>query len=524
MEKNHHNDNFERFLRDKTDEFVMYPSKRIWYSIYNNMHPGNRLPSISMCIILMFSLLLAGYLNTADQPGNHPANTSIAKSETKTETPSFITRSTIFNKATADNQEAISMIADRNAGLPVVLQASQIGKALQARHLVNSIEDRQSAIAATTSSTINADAAPISNQRKLQIKASQHIQISSANFVDATVTDAANTVKSAVEPAEEVEINTNVPVTISAAGGKDIVEVNPADAVSEKLVATLENTPNTTLKSPVVQEKDIKVTRTGLTEADKSWIDHYALYNRPAPKSWAGKMSLLAYVTPSVVFSNLQYNVADKPGLNNNSRVSNGDVNDFVKNKPSIGLETGVSLQYKVAKRLKLKAGVQFNYTRYNTHAFENFHPIATSLTMNNGYPYEVFATTPYSNSFGLNPIKLHNETYQFSLPVGADFRLTALDNIEWYAGATIQPTMVLFANSYVISTDRRNFVNEPSLLNRFNLNAGFETYLSYKTNGYTWQAGPQFRSQIFSTNTRSFSVEERLMNFGFKIGVSKKL
>jgi hypothetical protein len=523
MEKNHHNDNFERFLRDKTDEFVMYPSKRIWYSIYNNMHPGNRLPSISMCIILMFSLLLAGYLNTADQPGSHPANTSIAKSDSKAQTPLLIANSTALNKVTADNQHSISMLANRNGELTRELPTSQIATTHPAKPLGNSLKDKQIAIATATSSTVNAEPAPVENQRSLQVKASQKIQVSSPGIDDALVTDA-NTVQAAFKPAVETDMTTNDPVTISANGGKDKLEVNPVGAVGENVVVSAENFQNIAIKSPVVQEKDIKVTRTGLTETEKAWIDHYALYNRPAPKSWAGKLSLLAYVTPSVVFSNLQYNVADKPGLNSNSRVTNGDVNDFVKNKPSIGLETGVSLQYKVSKRLKLKAGVQFNYTRYNTHAFENFHPIATSLTMNNGYPYEVFATTPYSNSFGLSPVKLHNETYQFSLPVGADFRITALDNIEWYAGATIQPTMVLFANSYVISTDRRNFVNEPSLLNRFNLNAGFETYLSYKTNGYTWQAGPQFRSQIFSTNTRSFSVEERLMNYGFKIGVSKRL
>jgi hypothetical protein len=61
-------------------------------------------------------------------------------------------------------------------------------------------------------------------------------------------------------------------------------------------------------------------------------------------------------------------------------------------------------------------------------------------------------------------------------------------------------------------------------MLNRFNVNAGFETYLSFKTNGYTWQIGPQFRSQIFSTNNKVYSVEERLMNYGFKIGLTKRL
>ena len=65
MESNKYNiENFEKFLREKTDEFRMYPSKRVWYSIYNDMHPGNRLPSVSMTIILTGFLFLVGYLNT----------------------------------------------------------------------------------------------------------------------------------------------------------------------------------------------------------------------------------------------------------------------------------------------------------------------------------------------------------------------------------------------------------------------------------------------------------------------------
>jgi Holliday junction resolvase len=66
--------------------------------------------------------------------------------------------------------------------------------------------------------------------------------------------------------------------------------------------------------------------------------------------------------------------------------------------------------------------------------------------------------------------------------------------------------------------------VKESDMLNRFNLNAGFETYLSIKTKGVTWQIGPQFRKQLFSTNDKTYSIEEKLLNYGLKIGVVKKL
>ncbi|MDO9374727.1 MAG: hypothetical protein Q7T76_09925, partial [Ferruginibacter sp.] len=66
MDRNLHTDDFERLLREKSDEFRMYPSKRIWYSVYNNIHPGRKWPSVVMSIVLITSLLWIGYLNTSE--------------------------------------------------------------------------------------------------------------------------------------------------------------------------------------------------------------------------------------------------------------------------------------------------------------------------------------------------------------------------------------------------------------------------------------------------------------------------
>jgi hypothetical protein len=103
------------------------------------------------------------------------------------------------------------------------------------------------------------------------------------------------------------------------------------------------------------------------------------------------------------------------------------DVASAVSHKPSAGLETGLSLQYDLAKRIKLKGGVQLNYTSYNADAYETNHPVATTITMNasdGNSIYEQSRLSNYSNAFGLLAISLHNETYQISLPVGADIKL----------------------------------------------------------------------------------------------------
>src|SRR6188768_3370198 len=71
MDRNFHTDDFERLLREKSDEFRMYPSKRIWHSIYNNIHPGRKWPSVAMSITLISALLITGYLNTNNAVSNN---------------------------------------------------------------------------------------------------------------------------------------------------------------------------------------------------------------------------------------------------------------------------------------------------------------------------------------------------------------------------------------------------------------------------------------------------------------------
>ena len=105
---------------------------------------------------------------------------------------------------------------------------------------------------------------------------------------------------------------------------------------------------------------------------------------------------------------------------------------------------------------------------------------------------------------------------------MGMDLKLAGFNNLQWSVGATIQPSYIMGGKSYLISSDKRNYIRENSLLNRWNLNAGFETFISYKTNGFTLQFGPQFRKQLFTTNNKNYFIQEYLTNYGFKFGISK--
>ena len=101
------------------------------------------------------------------------------------------------------------------------------------------------------------------------------------------------------------------------------------------------------------------------------------------------------------------------------------DINNSITQKPSIGLEIGGGIISNVLKGVKLKTGLQLNFTQYNAQAFENSHPVATSITMNTYLgQYQESRSTPYSNNDGISPVKLHNETFQVSIPMGMDIKL----------------------------------------------------------------------------------------------------
>lgn len=523
MESNKYNiDNFERFLRAKTDEFRMYPSKRVWYSIYNNMHPGNRLPSVSMSIVLIGFLFLIGYLHTDVSKETSSHKDIIAKTEqvAVAADKNLPSNTSTINAAIAGNITRQNQYAGLNvtniSSQKTLMNAYRQTAKTPTGYTLNKIIHNESTASANKLSTSTTDVASnlsTANDEENTNDAGDDNTIASLSSKDLLAIEA-----SIVKPQD---------IAIAKESGSEnaIVLSNSNTSSMPVLLAALsteENSKEAKPDAPIAKTKG-----NTLSLADKAWIEDYALHNRPVRK-WAGKVGVQVYFTASVVYRKLHNNAVGKSlNGNPNTAYNNFNVDNAVTHKPSFGLEAGVSLQYDITRRIKIKGGLQANYTRYNAHAFETNHPIASSITMNttdDTQTYEAAKMSNYSNNYGISSAKLHNETYQLSIPIGADYKVASLNNISWHAGATIQPTVLVYGKSYVISSDRRSYIQDKSLLNRFNLNAGFETYLSYKKCGYTLQLGPQYRTQIFSTNTKVYSVEERLQNFGFKVGITKKL
>ncbi len=536
MDRNFHTDDFERLLREKSDEFRMYPSKRIWNSIYNNIHPGRKWPSVAMSITLIIALLSIGYLNTRNASLYSEAGTfkSPQKSTTQTADTKFVSQIIVDDHSNttyatnSDEKNETVIISDKN------LNSSKNPETLRSiqREVVPSAKQQ---VVQVTSDNLRKDKTfqvpkfviqQTNNKLNISVTPGKNTPfVAGANDIVAEIfsDDIKKTIPTSTDDRYGVLINARE----NSVENSIVEKVLISDlAIGENMVTVKASHVNTIFDNinPALTNKNFNTTE------DKEWIENYALYNRPVSKKWANKLSWQMYATPSIVYR-LLYSDPNFQNTYNAAPLavsaSTQNINDAVVHKPSLGFEMGTGIQYSILRGLKLKAGIQLNYTRYNSIAFENSHPVATRLTMHDftmNTSYEVYRTTPYSNKSGLEAVKLHNQTFQVSLPVGVDMKLAGSERFQWNLGVTIQPTYVAGGKSYLISSDRRNYVRETSMLNKWNLNAGFETFISYKVNGLTWQIGPQFRTQLFTTNSRKFAVEERLVNFGLKLGVSKTI
>lgn len=518
-------DNFEQLLREKTEQFKMYPTKRVWFSIYNNIHPGRKWPSVAIGMMMIALLLMIGYFNNDNSNANLAAqhrssastNLAVASPSSASESSTTTSQPSLHNTISSSSVEA---------------RANNSNQVVSAGN--NQFNFTPSAAVSVANSSINPS--PKNGASNWQRNGNRRRTMGgrSRSTVENSVAVAAVEQTLPLSDGSDLADNAvNTNISSKATDSNDASNLDNDKKVVEKNASdvTLVNNDLTTPEIGVTQivfgrkrqadNKLEEVQKNTLGLGDRAWIEHYAAYNRPAPKKWAGKLGWQVYLTPSVVFSELtSHATSDASGNSINS-----DINVAVVQKPAMGLETGFGLQYRLFKGVTVKTGLQLNYTRYNNEAYLNDHPNMTSITLSdgNGRNYQAVRSSPYSNTVGFTTSQLHNETFQISIPIGLDLRIAGRDNIEWKIGGTIQPSYILGATAYLISSDRKSYIPETSFIKNLNLNATIETFISIKSgNGYTWQFGPQFRKQLLSTNSNQYTVEERLNNYGLKIGVSK--
>jgi hypothetical protein len=488
MEDKNYRDDFELFLKESTDEFRMVPSRKVWYSIYNNMHPDRRWPSMTVCMLILSAVLYIGIEN----------NNSLSNAARKYATENFNPN---LNENTTDKNITFLNPTPANTStqkqLPVPLNntaqfdAPVITENISAVSQINSNDF----IPNTNLENQLTNIIPKEKNEELIIFSNKKLVLRNKKLQLGEKTTLMN----------EVQNNTNETVTFQQDEKNVLI---PDDILSDKEMNVIAKHENAELL------KNLSL----ITE--KSWKEDYAFRNKPAINKLKQNGSLSYYVTPSVGYRNF----AKKNGFKSSTTSSNNFTNRILsadKNADdnfAVNLELGASFQYAVSSNIRIKSGLQANYTNYTSNVSALGHPTQVAIDVNNSIPF--YGVSNYSSTSGKT--KLNQSSIQLAVPLGADVKLAGTGNLAWYVGATLQPTYLLKGSAYVLSTDAEYYAKEPTLLRKLNLNSAIETFVSFKSStGVTMTVGPQFRYQLFSTYKNQYNYSERLYNIGVKLGIS---
>ncbi len=415
MDNKLHRGYFEEYLKDVTDEFSMYPTARIWNSIYNNIHPNKKLPSIVTSILIILALGFLGNNNTI-QP-NKPAT---ANNTEMVDSKILLTKNQDFS-------------INNNSILKISPQLSVVhSKAISS----NTFEGR-------SESTKDANTLYSSNNLLPTEKNNQY-------------------------PLQHSPIN---------------------NVVSPQILLRINSIEKEAIQHPIAQYKQ---------ELNRRGSISYQLYTTPS----------LEYRFPLAAEQTTELLSESSASMLKNS---NSQDNNLINKEPSLNIEAGGALLIKVSDAVRIKAGMQLNYAKFKNSSIQSTaSPIIGSFSNIND---------PINNH------SFNNTRYQISLPIGTDYKIAEINHLQWFAGATVQPSFTVMGSSYNENNGTSQYSQPFDIMRKWNVNTSIETFFSYTLkNGSTLNAGPQFRYQLFSSYGNNYNYDEKLYNIGIKLGITRNL
>jgi len=518
-ESNFYSDEFEQLIREKTEQYKMYPSEKVWKGIHGSLHTKRKWFIGSMSLLVTGILFLAG--KELITPAAHSV---IAKKMTAAQgTPE------------ANAPKAANGIIARTS-FPAFHQ--NISSSTAVRHSSETEDEAETDDQPYKGITITISN-PVISQPDLSLFLSHVVKLPAEAPSLPVVAGRSGfqeglPVKSQEESGAAVDGNTaadrNVLESLSARGAAD---ARNSQVGRNGLAATRSGQDHTVGKGtpPATAGESAKTAATTIAEAaDRqriNWLQDYAVYTLPAsPKRARAYLQLT--LSPTVNYRSLSGGDFSPPKSIVQSPVAlmhAGNAEEYVDHAPAVGFQLGGSLLYRLTRNLTVKGGLQFNFSRYKIRAYAS-SPQQATITLNSYYGYIVDSLTSVTNirNFGGSTQEiLNNDYYQLSAPIGLELRVLGNERLQFNVGATIQPSYLLNTNSYMLTSDYTNYTKEPTLFRRWNLNGGIEAFLSYKTSsGIRWQIGPEFRYQLLSTYNSQYPIHENLKGYGIKIGITK--
>jgi hypothetical protein len=202
-----------------------------------------------------------------------------------------------------------------------------------------------------------------------------------------------------------------------------------------------------------------------------------------------------------------------------------GNINQLVNHTPATGFEAAAMYLYRLNPRWNFKIGGLFNYSRYFIQAYNSDALDIARISLGGSWYAPTTPITSYSwiRNFGGKSYRgIQNQYFQVAVPIGLEYVVLGQGKVQMGIAATLQPSFLLNRNSYLITTDYKNYTRQPSLVRQLNLNTAAEAFISYRATHYKFQLGPQFRYQLYSTYDTKYPIREYLMEYGIKLAVSR--
>jgi hypothetical protein len=574
-ESSFYSDEFEQLIRDKTEQYKMYPSENVWKGIHSSLHTKRKWFIGSMALLVTGILYFSGKELIA--PSGHPAvarklaaagspsSDGSATDLSKINQPEDVPHSTFVRLGSA-NTSTTSTHHANTAGVsgaeeadqpykgltisinnPVISQpdlSEMLSHAVRLPRNAPSLIDVKDAAGATAMVRATAE-----NHPEPGILDSWLVRNAPENPASHKGADAAALARNNDGNANPGATRESADIAGSRETGREIQsEEVTARSVLESLSArgperlsggrlarTKSNRTEPSLTGSALKDsagESTRVNTAAIGEASDrgriNWLHDYAMYTLPAAPS-GGRLFLQMTLAPTINYRALAGgDFAPSKNLQGGpvALMHPGDAQNWVDHSPAVGFEFGGSLLYRVTRNLTIKGGLQFNFSRYKILAYAS-KPQQATITLNSSYGEyvdSINSITTASNFGGRTQETLNNDYYQLSAPIGFEMRILGNERLQFNVGATIQPSYLLNTNSYMLTADYTNYTKEPSLFRRWNISGGLEAFLSYQMGPIRWQIGPEFRYQLLSTYNSKYPINENLKGYGLKIGITKQL
>lgn len=457
MERKFYHTDFEELIKDKADQYKMYPSDRVWKGINKALHTRRRWYWSG------FVLLLSGisYLAITELVNPSPV-TQLKKAPVEVQKPQGTVQINPFTTTTAiaenaGNEELTSDFIFEDDGN--VTAAFEIP--LKLLPGANELLTHQKA------SVLISGLEPLLNHEQYNIELSWPVH----------------------------DANIKVPT--------EALNTNNASKV---------------ILHPTEQKK-------GTAQPGINWLTDNAAYDIATGKK--NRISWQLAFAPTVNYRRLSGSRDLKYLSTTNAPLAvriDGDIDNLVNHKPALGFELGTHGLLKLNNKFTFKGGLQFNYSKYDIKAYRAPGQMTTVAQNSQTGINPIVAYSDLGNFGGTSPEEIKNQYFQLSVPVGIEYKVFGNERLQFKVASTVQPTYLLNSSTYLITTDFKNYAKEPSLVRKWNMNAGAEAYISYDRGGVKWQVGPQFRYQLLSSYKKEYPIKEYLMEYGIKVGITKTI